>query len=87
MTPVRPNRNNSGRKLFASTVLGISAIALMAQYGGSGDPWWEPGSNRNMPMFSTFPDSTGDITIVNMDGPIAIEDHPFFQNVGTNGRA
>ena len=75
------------RKLLASTVLGISAIALMAQYGGSGDPWWEPGSNRNMPMFSTFPDSTGDITIVNMDGPIATENHPFFQNVGTNGRA
>lgn len=75
------------RKLVATAALGITAVALMAQYGGSGDPWWEAGSNRAMPMFSTFPDATGDITIVNMEGPIATANHPFFQNVGTNGRA
>ena len=75
------------KRLIATAAVGIAAIALMAQYGGSGDPWWEPGSNRNMPLFSTFPDSTGDITVVNMDGPIATANHPFFQNIGTNGRA
>ncbi len=75
------------RKLLATAALGITAVALMAQYGDSGDPWWEPGTGRNLPMFSTFPDSTGDITIVNMEGPIATADHPFFQNVGTNYRA
>jgi hypothetical protein len=63
------------------------SVALMAQYGGSGDPWWEAGSGRAMPMFSTFPDSTGDITIVNMEGPISTRNHPFFEDRGINGRA
>jgi hypothetical protein len=75
------------RKLIATAALGITAIALMAQYGGSGDPWWEAGSGRAMPMFSTFPDSTGDITIVNMEGPISTRNHPFFEDRGINGRA
>lgn len=75
------------RKLLATAAVGLAALALMAQYGGSGDPWWEAGSGRAMPMFSTFPDSTGDITIVNMDGPISTRNHPFFDDRGINGRA
>lgn len=75
------------RKLLAILAVGITSLALMAQYGGSGDPWWEAGSGRAMPMFSTFPDSTGDITIVNMEGPISTRNHPFFDDRGINGRA
>jgi cytochrome c peroxidase len=40
-----------------------------------------------MPQFVTFPDSTGDITVVNMDGPVATRNHPFFTDIGPNGRA
>ena len=75
------------RKLVATAAVGIVALVFMAQYGGSGDPWWEAGSGRAMPMFSTFPDATGDITVVNMDGPISTRNHPFFDDRGINGRA
>jgi hypothetical protein len=79
------------RKFAFIAAAGIAAVALMAQlsgqYGGSGDPWWEAGSGRSMPMFSQFPDSTGDIAIVNMDGPITTRHHPFFEDIGPNGRA
>ena len=73
-------------KLLAVAGVGITAAALMAQYGGV-DPWWEVGSGRSLPMFALFQDSTGDLTVLNMDGPFATRHHPFFEDVGTNGRA
>jgi mono/diheme cytochrome c family protein len=85
--PAAPGLKSRTRKAAAIAGLGLTAVALMAQYGGSGDPWWEAGGGRSMPMFSTFPDGSGDITIVNMDGPIATRNHPFFEDIGPNGRA
>ncbi len=75
------------RKMAAMASVGVTAVALMAQYGGAVDAWWEVGSGRALPMFASFPDSTGDLTVVNMDGPIQTRDNPFFEAVGTNGRA
>jgi hypothetical protein len=73
-------------RLLAAAGVGVTALALMAQYGGV-DPWWEAGSGRALPMFAQFQDATGDLTVLNMDGPIATRDHPFFESVGSNGRA
>jgi hypothetical protein len=78
-------------KLAALAAIAVAAGGLMAQlfgqYGGSGDPWWEAGSGRAMPMFSQFQDSTGDIAVINMEGPVETRNHPFFEDLGPNGRA
>ena len=75
------------RKLLAVSGLAIAAIALMAQYGGGVDAWWEVGSGRAMPMFAQFPDPTGELVLVNMEAPVATRDNAFFESMGVNGRA
>ena len=75
-------------KLIASAGIVITAIATMAQYGGQNvDIWWEAGDGRALPMFVTFPDSTGELMVLNNDGGVRTRDHAFFDAKGVNGRA
>jgi len=75
-------------KLIASAGIAVAAIATMAQYGGQNvDIWWEAGDGRALPMFVTFPDSSGELMVLNNDGAIRTRDHAFFDAKGVNGRA
>jgi hypothetical protein len=76
-----------GFKLLSSVGVAVLAIGLMAQYGDTAPQWWEAGSGGNLPMWNSFPDSTGELTVFNTDGPVETRDHPFFERVGNNGRA
>ena len=81
-------RKSLSLKLIASAGIAVAAIATMAQYGGQNvDIWWEAGDGRALPMFVTFPDSTGELMVLNNDGAIRTRDHAFFDAKGVNGRA
>jgi mono/diheme cytochrome c family protein len=87
MTP-SPIRKSLSLKLIASAGIAIAAIATMAQYGGQNvDIWWEAGDGRALPMFVTFPDSSGELMVLNNDGAISTRNHAFFDAKGVNGRA
>lgn len=49
--------------------------------------WWEPGSDEVMPEFATYPNPAGHIGVLNADGPVETDGHPFFEPLGPNGRA
>jgi hypothetical protein len=79
---------NLSLKLVASAGVAVTAIAMMAQYGGQNvDIWWEAGDGRSLPMFVTFADANGEVMVLNNDGAIRTRDNAFFDAVGTNGRA
>ncbi len=40
-----------------------------------------------LPREATFENPSGRLTVLNADGPVATKGHPFFEPVGTNGRA
>jgi len=64
----------------------FSAIALAA--GPDGAPhWWAPGSGKVLPAYAVYANPDGHVGILNADGPVDTKGHPFFEPLGTNGRA
>ena len=80
---------------FRVSVLLSSCVAtgvLMGQAASqtsSGLPewWWSPGDDRTLPAYVEYRNPFGRLGILNTDGPINTDGHPFFEPIGTNGRA
>jgi hypothetical protein len=57
----------------------------------SGSPtpgqWWAEGDGQRMEQFKLYPNKNGAVGILNTAGPIETKGHPFFEPLGTNGRA
>jgi hypothetical protein len=53
----------------------------------SATAWWAPGNGRTLAALATYRDDAGSIGILNANGAIETRDHPFFDALGTNGRA
>jgi hypothetical protein len=66
--------------------VGITAVALMGQYGGPAI-WWEAGIGTAMPLSAKFDDPSGTVLVYNANGDFASKNHAFFDPIGTNGRA
>jgi len=49
--------------------------------------WWAPGLAAQLPASTEFDDPNGRIGLINASGPIDTRGHPFFEPIGTNGRA
>src|SRR5690606_38973495 len=49
--------------------------------------WWAPGDDRVLPAYVEYRNEFGRLGIVNTDGPIETDGHPFFEPLGSNGRA
>lgn len=65
----------------------LFAVSLLAQgrYGTQG--WWSPGQGGYFPWEEAYDNPDGQVGIVSRDGSVRTEDHPFFEPLGTNGRA
>jgi hypothetical protein len=61
------------------------AAALLAQTAAA--QWWAPGDGRPLPAYIEYADDYGRIGLVNSSGDIVTRGHPFFEALGTNGRA
>ena len=73
----------------AAAVLAPTA-ALVAQSGrsyGPGQIWWDAGHHGILPWEETYDNPNGQLSILNKTGAIHTEDHPFFEPLGSNGRA
>src|SRR5690606_14004316 len=49
--------------------------------------WWPPGDDRPLPAYVEYENDFGRLGILNADGPVETDGHPFFEPLGTNGRA
>ena len=68
----------------------LSAVALSAQSGrsyGPGQLWWDAGRPGILPWEETYDNPDGQLSILNKTGAIHTDDHPFFEPLGSNGRA
>lgn len=70
----------------------LGALALLACGFASGfveaqERWWSPAEGRTLPGRLEYDNDLGRIALLNADGPVATRNHPFFEPLGTNGRA
>lgn len=89
------------RRRAAIVALAVVAFPTLAQvavlyaqrgssssiYGGSGPGWWTAGLNAVLPRQDDYTDTTGQVRLVIPDGSIRAKGHPFFEALGSNGRA
>jgi len=64
----------------ASAAVGIAAEAPR-------DSWWSPGQADALPEFARYANGAGEVGIYNASGKVETRGHPFFEAIGTNGRA
>jgi hypothetical protein len=70
----------------AGLLLGGSISAALVAAGAS-ESWWAPGQGTPLAEFSTYDNDRGQLGVVNASGRIDTKGHPFFEPLGTNGRA
>lgn len=66
------------------------AVALIAQSRRSYGPdrvWWEAGRSILFPLEEEYDDADGLVSVLNANGAINPAGHPFFEALGSNGRA
>src|SRR3954463_7002176 len=49
--------------------------------------WWGPGQGTPLPEFATYQNDQGELGGLNTSGSLDTNGHPFFESIGTNGRA
>lgn len=64
--------------------LGFSGLA-----GAEAPPsrWWAPGEDRTWPEALDYPNANGTLRTLITGGPVQTRGHPFFEPLGSNGRA
>lgn len=79
-----------GRPKLMWAAAGVAgAVFAIAAGAGAASParWWAPSSGEVMPASVTYPNEFGALTVMNANGPVETKGHPFFEPMGTNGRA
>ena len=85
----RQVRGVTFRRLHAAIVcvgVGVGAFAVAAQTGAD-RPWWAPGQGTPLPAYATYDNDRGQVGVLNTSGAVDTKGHPFFEAIGTNGRA
>jgi cytochrome c peroxidase len=76
--------------LAAAPALGAGASdpagTTAAPYRSSGQ-WIAPGSGAVLPGYTTYQNDAGVLGVLNTRGPVSTAGHPFFEPLGSNGRA
>jgi hypothetical protein len=73
--------------LLRSCVLGVGLPLLAAAAGSDKDQWWAPGAGHPLAAYVEYADPAGRIGMVNAGGAVTTAGHPFFEALGSNGRA
>lgn len=63
----------------------LCSIGLQAQPAAL-NPWWAPGDDRPLPATIEYVNDHGRLGLVNTEGVVVTDGHPFFEALGTNGR-
>jgi hypothetical protein len=70
-------------------LIGCLSVALAAVAAQPGTPkqWWAPGQGTSLPELSMYENDRGQLGVLNASGQLDTKGHPFFEPIGTNGRA
>jgi len=77
-------------RLLWSLLTAVAALAWpLAGYGQGAPerPWWAPGDGAVLPATAEYPNAGGRFGLLNEHGPLETAGHPFFEPLGSNGRA
>ena len=85
---VPAHRKASRATLLAAVLLG-GTLTLSGHAGASAreGTWWEPGADRTWPEVLDYPNAGGVLRTLITGGPVQTRGHPFFEPLGTTGRA
>jgi hypothetical protein len=73
--------------LLSGSLFCAIALADSAGAEAAADRWWAPGHDRVWPETLDYPNGNGVLRTLLQDGPMRTGGHPFFEPIGTNGRA
>jgi hypothetical protein len=82
--PTAPARHSLGIGLVLWATVALAAVAGQS---GSSDQWWAPGQGTPLAEFAVYANDRGQVGLLNAFGPYATKGHPFFEPIGSNGRA
>ena len=71
----------------AGVALSVVLLLSFAAAQTSAPDWWAPGQGTLLAEFATYGNDRGLVGVLNASGPLATKGHPFFEPIGTNGRA
>ena len=77
---------SAARLASAAAALAV-ASAVFAERPNAVAQWWAPGDGRTLPATTSFTNEHGRTGILNTGGAIDTHGQPFFEPIGTNGRA
>lgn len=83
------DKRTSRRVGTAAASLAVGASVLVAAFAAErpASHWWEPGSGEALPARAEYDNAFGRFGILNAAGRIDTRENPFFEPLGTNGRA
>jgi hypothetical protein len=74
-------------KAITLVILPVAAMLLLQAQGPSNSNWIEAGSGKVLPKEMEFENPLGRLGVLNAEGPVETKGHPFFEAIGSNGRA
>jgi len=80
----------AGDRVKRTLPLAAAGLALVLAVGARGaapDRWWSPGEGRVFPATLDYDNDQGTLRTLLVGGPLKTRGHPFFEPIGTNGRA
>lgn len=85
----QPAASQTGSAAPAATPAQPAPRQAAGAQAGSAPPseWWSPGEPRKVPEWIEYPNEYGRLGVFNSGGAFDTAGHPFFEPIGTNGRA
>lgn len=77
----------SSLRLALPALAGLVLAGTVAARSGEPPRWWAPGEGRTWPAVLDYPNAQGTLRTLLVGGPLNTRGHPFFEPIGTNGRA
>ena len=74
------------RWIAGVVLIGGIAVSLASAQSGS-RTWWAPGQGTPLAEFATYENDRGQVGVLNASGTVETKGHPFFEPLGSNGRA
>lgn len=70
-----------------SVVWAVVALAVAAAQSDSRVEWWAPGQGTALAALAPYENDRGQVGVLNASGRYETKGHPFFEPIGSNGRA
>ena len=74
------------RWIAGAVLTGGIAVSIASAQSGS-RAWWAPGQGTPLAEFATYQNDRGQVGVLNASGTVETKGQPFFEAIGTNGRA